>query len=307
MNESQSQPSILSRLCFADQLGASRWQDVGLLIVRIYAGVTMAGAGMDKIPVGDWFAGQVEGIGFPLPRLFAFLAAFSEYAGGGLLVLGLFTRPAAFFMAVTMGVASWTIHADVPFWGIHVARIYFWVYVCLTLTGGGKLSLDYLYSKKRLPGYALAAPVLLLTAIAGYQELFVAPQVKTVANLSLEDVDTISLAGSFNDWTLEETPMRLGEDGIWIATVEIKTPGPIEFKFAANDDWALNVGATGNAKSSFPLTGKAKTNLDGEPDNIKAYIPNAGNYEFTINLQDLTYSLKAAASVNFDSPSQAED
>jgi putative oxidoreductase len=277
-----------------EELGVSLWPDFGLLILRVYAGVVMSGAGMDKIPVGNWFTDQVAGIGFPLPRFFAFAAAFSEFAGGWLLVLGLLSRPAAFFMAVTMGVASWTIHADVAFWGLHIARIYFWVYVCLTFTGAGRFSLDHLYRLKRGQTVVVAISLLVLVGIGGYQELFVAPLAQSDVGASLDEVQAISLAGSFNDWTLDATPMVKGEDGTWRATVEIEKSGPIEFKFAANKDWSLNAGATADAKSSFPLAGDGRINSDGEPENIKAYIPAVGLYEFTFNLESFAYTLDRA-------------
>lgn len=294
MNEIQSRRGGLSKLFLGEPLGTAGWQDVGLLILRIYAGVTMAGGGMDKIPVGSWFEGQVAGIGFPLPRFFAFAAAFSEFAGGWLLVMGLLSRPAAFFMAVTMGVASWTIHAEVAFWGLHIARIYFWVYVCLTLTGGGRLSLDHAYRLGRVPAAVVAIPLLILTGIGGYQELFVAPRVNTSASVSFDEVESISLAGTFNNWTLDATPMIQDDDGVWRATVAIGTAGPIEFKFAANNNWALNAGAAADAKSGFPLAGNAQTNSNGEPQNVMAYIPSAGEYEFALNVSELSYTLDAA-------------
>ncbi len=307
MSENQSQASLVNRLLFSNSLGSSRWPDVGLLILRIYAGVTMADGGLDKIPVGSWFAGQVEGIGFPLPRLFAFLAAFAEFGGGWLLVLGLCVRPAAFFMAVTMGVASWTIHAEVAFWGLHIARIYFWVYVALTLTGGGRFSLDYWYREGHLPGWVAAIPLVVLTSIGGYYELLVAPQPPTQANVSLEDIETVSLAGTFNNWTLDATPMTRDDAGIWRAKVAIDKPGPIEFKFAANENWALNAGAAAEAKSGFPLQAAGQISLNGEPANIEAYIPKAGTYEFTFNLDGFGYTLDAVESSATSDTAPAEN
>lgn len=283
-------------LVAGEELGTSRWQDVGLLVLRIFAGVTMAGGGMDKIPVDSWFTGQVESIGFPLPRLFAFAAAFSEFAGGWLLVIGLCSRSAAFFMAVTMGVASWTIHAEVAFWGIHIARLYFWIYVCLTFTGAGRFSLDHLLRRSRLPSAVAAVPLLVLAGIGGYQELFVAPQVQPDAATSFDEAQSISVVGSFNDWTLDGTPMTKSDDGLYRATVVIESSGPIEFKFAANNNWSLNAGAAAGAKSSFPLTGKAQVNSKGEPENIQAYIPNAGEYEFTLDVDELSFTLDKATS-----------
>lgn len=292
---SKSRGSLMAHpLVAGESLGARLWPDLGLLILRVYAGVTMAGGGLDKIPVDSWFTGQVESIGFPLPRLFAFLAAFAEFGGGWLLVLGLCARPAAFFMAITMGVASWTIHAEIAFWGLNIARIYFWVYVCLTFTGGGRFSLDHLTREERLPGFVAIVPVLVLAGIGGYHELFIEPQVKSAQTISIDDVESVSVAGDFNDWTLDTNPMTLGDDGTWRATVEIEKTGPIEFKFAANNDWAFNIGAAEGAKSSFPLIAQGIANSDGEPPNIKAYIPEAGSYEFAFDPDDVAYALNKA-------------
>lgn len=291
MSENQSPSSFLQRLLFSSPLGTRNWPDVGLLILRIYAGVTMAGGGLDKIPVGSWFAGQVEGIGFPLPRLFAFLAAFAEFGGGWLLVLGLCVRPAAFLMAFTMGVASWTIHAEVAFWGLHIARIYFWVYVALTLTGGGRYSLDHWYRAGRVPGPLIAIPLVILASIGAYYELLVKPNAPQQASASFDEIETLSLPGTFNNWTLDATPMARGEDGVWRASVEFEQSGPIEFKFAADNNWALNAGAAEGAKSGFPLRAAGQTNLDGEPANVEAYIPKAGTYEFKFEVENATYSV----------------
>lgn len=293
MSDNQGQDSILHRLLISTPLGTSHWPDIGLLALRIFAGVTMAGAGLDKIPVGSWFAGQVESIGFPLPRLFAFLAAFAEFGGGWLLVLGLFTRPAAFFMAFTMGVASWTIHAEVAFWGLHIARIYFWVFVALTLTGGGRYSLDKYLRESLLTGWMAAIPLVCLLGLGGYHELLIEPQVQTAD--TWDNVESLSLAGTFNNWTLDATPMIPGEDGVWDATVDIEKSGPIEFKFAANQNWNLNAGASSEAKSGFPLKDTGLTNLAGEPANIVAYIPKAGAYRFTFDLENFKYTLDEAA------------
>ena len=177
------------------------------------------------------------------------------------------------------------------FWGLHIARIYFWVYVALTLTGGGRFSLDHWYREGHVPKWLVAVPLLVLTGIGAYYELLVEPSGPTQASVSLDDIETVSLAGTFNNWTLDATPMTRDDEGIWRATVEIEQAGPIEFKFAANNNWALNAGATEDAKSGFPLEATAQTNLDGEPANIAAYIPNAGSYDFSFDVDAMSYSL----------------
>ena len=90
--------------------------DIGLLVLRLGAGLFMAfGHGFGKIPPSDGFIGGVEKLGLPMPIFFAWMAAFSEFLGGLLIALGLFTRPAAFFWICTMGTAAFIRHADDPF------------------------------------------------------------------------------------------------------------------------------------------------------------------------------------------------
>ena len=56
----------------------------------------------------------VTAMGFPYPEVFAWAAALSEFLGGICIVLGLFTRPAAFFVFATMSVAAFIAHKADP-------------------------------------------------------------------------------------------------------------------------------------------------------------------------------------------------
>ncbi|MEM7386869.1 MAG: DoxX family protein, partial [Verrucomicrobiota bacterium] len=136
--------SFLPRLLFATSQPHQIAPGLALLLLRLHVGLSMARGGADKLPVPDWFIEQVSGLGFPLPGLFAFLAALAEFAGGILLAIGLFTRPAAFFLAVTIGVAAFGFH-QVPFLlNFHITQTLFWSYVVLTFIGGGRFALDRL-------------------------------------------------------------------------------------------------------------------------------------------------------------------
>jgi len=88
-------------------------------------------------------------LGFPIPVLFAWLAALAESVGAFLLALGLMTRIAAAMIAFTMAVAFTLAHAADPFGVKELAFLYGIVAVCLLLTGPGKMSLDYFLSKRR--------------------------------------------------------------------------------------------------------------------------------------------------------------
>ena len=59
---------------------------------------------------GDRFIAGVEALGFPMPVIFAWVAALAEFGGGLLLALGLGTRIAASFAAFAMFVAAFLRH-----------------------------------------------------------------------------------------------------------------------------------------------------------------------------------------------------
>src|SRR3989338_2225058 len=91
--------------------------DAGLLWLRVLRGAAMVYHGYGKV-FGGHMEGMIQGVagmGFHAPVFFAWAAALSEFAGGILLVLGLFTRPAALFILITMGVAAFVAHANDPF------------------------------------------------------------------------------------------------------------------------------------------------------------------------------------------------
>ncbi len=69
-----------------------------------------------------------------------------ELVGGVLLVLGLFTRPAAFILSGMMAVAYFYAHAPQGFFPIRnggeLAALYCFVFLYLAAAGGGAFSLD---------------------------------------------------------------------------------------------------------------------------------------------------------------------
>jgi putative oxidoreductase len=86
--------------------------DVGLLILRVGIGGMFILHGWPKIAGGEptWsFLGAKMGqFGVTwAPAFWGFMAAFAEFVGGIMLVVGLFVRPFAFLMLVTMFVASY--------------------------------------------------------------------------------------------------------------------------------------------------------------------------------------------------------
>ncbi len=76
-------------------------------LLRLVAGgfLVIHGAGKIVDPFGA--VQMVEGLGFYPGVLWSPLLAITEFFGGILLAIGLLTRPAAFALAYTMGVAMW--------------------------------------------------------------------------------------------------------------------------------------------------------------------------------------------------------
>lgn len=60
--------------------------------------------------VVNWFGNSDWGLGLPFPDLLAFLAGWSEFLGGWLILIGLFTRLAAIPLLFTMFIAATTVH-----------------------------------------------------------------------------------------------------------------------------------------------------------------------------------------------------
>ncbi len=146
-------------------------EDLAFLLLRL-SGLMHAGwHGFGKVAAlssGD--VHLVEGVaklGFPAPLVFAWAAALAEAAGGILVAVGLWTRVAAFFTAVTMAVAAFGVHhahqqiaanlhlVQIPeetlkAWGRpEMALLYLLVYLALILAGSGRFSLDGALSRRR--------------------------------------------------------------------------------------------------------------------------------------------------------------
>jgi putative oxidoreductase len=113
------------------------------LLLRLVVGAVGIYHGHGKLFGGmDRFVETVEGLHLPAPLLLAWVAALSEFVGGIFLVLGLMTRWAALFFAVTMGVAVFRVHWNDGFKGYEFPLVLLVAAVSLVFTGGGWLSFD---------------------------------------------------------------------------------------------------------------------------------------------------------------------
>lgn len=122
---------------------------LGLAVLRVTAGVSLAVAhGFGKIPPSVGFVAAVRGMGFPAPEAFAWSAALAEAVGGLLLAAGFLTRPAAFAVAVTMGVALFGVHWHDPWADQELAALYGAAALAVLFAGPGRLSVDALLREK---------------------------------------------------------------------------------------------------------------------------------------------------------------
>ena len=124
--------------------------DLALLLLRVAFGASLAlSHGLVKLEAPASFLQLLIKRGFPLPVFFGWAAILSEFAGGLLLALGSFTRPAAAFIVVTLGVAALDIHSGDPFAKRELALAYAVVALTLLIAGPGRFSLDRLWSTRK--------------------------------------------------------------------------------------------------------------------------------------------------------------
>ncbi len=131
---------------FGGMGGASAATDLGLLVLRVAAGLSMSlGHGIKKLPPPDRFVDGVTAMG--LPGILAWGATFAEFGGGLLLAIGLFTRPSALLWVITMSVAFFGVHLNDPFAKQELALLYGCMGVLFLLAGAGRFSVDRLVRK----------------------------------------------------------------------------------------------------------------------------------------------------------------
>ena len=119
--------------------------DLGHLVLRAGVGASMVMHGWPKVEGGGAYwrklGGAMATLGVTFaPTFWGAMAAFSEFAGGALLVIGLATRPSAALLAFTMFVAS-AMHLQKGQDAAHAMELCA-VFIGLVFLGGGKYSID---------------------------------------------------------------------------------------------------------------------------------------------------------------------
>ena len=125
-----------------------RMQPLALLALRMTLGIIMIAHGSHKV-YGHMheYAGYISSLG--LPAWLGYVSALTEFLGGVLLILGLFTRCAAFAVLIDMTIAIGKVHWKHGLLGaggyefpLALATIAF----ALIFLGGGGISLDAIRS-----------------------------------------------------------------------------------------------------------------------------------------------------------------
>ena len=122
--------------------GASRWQPQALAILRIVAGLTFLAHGVIKL------FGFPEGAQPGQQEIMSLMGAAGilETVGGGLIILGLFTRPTAFILSGMMAVAYFMAHfpsSPYPVLnGGDAAILFSFIFLYLVTSSPGAWSLD---------------------------------------------------------------------------------------------------------------------------------------------------------------------
>src|SRR5262245_31124106 len=124
----------------------------GLAILRITTGLTFMSHGAQKLfgafggPGLQGMAQWLESLGVTPGYLMATLAGSAEFFGGLALLIGLFVRPAAVALIVTMLVAIFSVHIGNGFFitnnGYEYALTLLMINVAVLISGAGKFSLD---------------------------------------------------------------------------------------------------------------------------------------------------------------------
>ncbi len=126
--------------------------DIGLLVLRLAVGLTMAAHGGQKL--FGWFGGYglagtggfMESLGFRPGRVHAALSGSAELLGGLLIALGLFTQVGAALVIAVMVAAIGSVHLPKGFFvsdgGFEYNLVIMAAVAALAFTGPGAYSLD---------------------------------------------------------------------------------------------------------------------------------------------------------------------
>lgn len=124
------------------------WAPYALSVLRIVTALVFMQHGTQKL-----FA--FPPLDYPQPEMGSlfWFGGILEFAGGLLVLLGLFTRPVAFILSGEMAAAYWMFHAPVSFFPPlnrgDAAILYCFVFLYFVFSGPGPWSLDAMMRRSR--------------------------------------------------------------------------------------------------------------------------------------------------------------
>ena len=138
--------SLITKI-FRPNVTPNFWQQTSWAILRAVVGIMMIHNGMDKLANIESFAqAYVAYMGLPFPIFLSYVAAFTELIGAPLLIIGLFTRPAALGLFATMCVAMYhhilVAGLSIPY--LELSAIYAACFLFFLVNGAGLFSSDAL-------------------------------------------------------------------------------------------------------------------------------------------------------------------
>ncbi|MCR5868321.1 MULTISPECIES: DoxX family protein [Aquincola] len=134
-------------------LHATRHDDGGKLLLRVAVGVLMLLHGLFKLGNGiGGITGMVQGAG--LPPVLAYGVYVGEVLAPVLMIIGLWTRPAALVVAINMVVAIALAHGKQLFsltqqggWALELQGLYLFGALAVALLGAGRYSVGGLHGR----------------------------------------------------------------------------------------------------------------------------------------------------------------
>jgi uncharacterized membrane protein YphA (DoxX/SURF4 family) len=152
-------------------------QNIGFLLLRFFVGLALCTVFEKFFPKDgiwgpqEWFIQDTANMGFPFPIFFAWIAVLSEFFGGILLMLGLFTRPAALLNVLVTFTATFIYH-DGDIGNSGLTSFFFMIMcICILLFGPGKFSLDYFINRKLVKEMVNISTIVFLIFSFNYVEV----------------------------------------------------------------------------------------------------------------------------------------
>lgn len=132
---------------------STRQTDLGLAILRTFAGIVFVAHGAQKLFVYGFagVSGAFAGMGVPMPGVAGPAVALLEFLGGLALIAGFLTRPVGLLLALEMLGALFMVHLAAGFFmpnGYEFAMTLAAVAATLSVTGAGAWSIDSVLARR---------------------------------------------------------------------------------------------------------------------------------------------------------------